>query len=227
MLGIKKASSTMAGPSKAVFFFLMLVLAACSAQDDHAAGGDQFTNGVDYQILARPVATDDPSKIELAEVFWYGCIHCYRFEPLLEEFATELPEDVNVVRVPVVWNATAELHAKIFYASEALGINEDIHMDVFRALNDQRKILASESAVLNFIEDLGHNRIAFQRAFNSFGVNSQVALAKSKATAYGVRGTPELVVNGKYRISSAQTGTADQMLVVAAELIERERAAQQ
>lgn len=216
----------MLGINKIALFALTLVLAACSAQDDQAAGGEQFTNGVDYQTLARPVATEDPSKIEIAEVFWYGCIHCYRFEPLLEEFAAQLPEDVNLVRVPVVWNATAELHAKIYFASEALGINEDIHMDVFKALNDQRKILASESSVLNFIEDLGHDRIAFQRAFNSFGVNNQVTQAKSKTTAYGVRGTPELVVNGKYRISSAQTGTTDQMLVVAAALIERERAAQ-
>ncbi len=212
---------------KISLFAMMLVLAACSAQDDQAAGGDQFTDGVDYQTLARPVATEDPSKIELAEVFWYGCIHCYRFEPLLEEFAADLPEDVTLVKIPVAWNATAELHAKIYFAAEALGITEDIHMDVFRALNDQRKVLASESSVLNFIEDLGHNRTSFQRAFNSFGVSTQVTLAKSKTTAYGVRGTPELIVNGKYRVSSSLTGTTDQMLVVAAALIERERAAAQ
>ena len=210
---------------KVTLLGLILALVACSSGEQSDSGEFSYREGVDFQTLAQAIPTEDPSKIELVEMFWYGCIHCYRFEPDLEDFAAQLPEDVNLVKVPVAWNDLAELHAKIYYASVALGVNEDIHMQVFKALNDERRTLANESAVLNYMEDIGQDRITFQRAFNSFGVSNQVALARSKVAAYGVRATPELVVNGKYRVSSAMAGSTQQMLVVANALIERERAA--
>ena len=87
-------------------------------------GEFQYQDGVDFQTLARPVAVEDPSKIEVAEVFWYGCIHCFNLEPKLDEFASILPDDVNLVKVPAMWAAQMELHAKIYYASKALGVTE-------------------------------------------------------------------------------------------------------
>lgn len=209
---------------RALTITLFAFVAACSSETEQSTeGGFEYRDGVDFQTLARPVATDDPTKIELAEVYWYGCIHCYNFEPYLKEFTAELPQDVNLVKVPVAWNELAELHAKIYYAAEALGITEQIHDEVFDAMNKDRKTLASEQAILNLIEDLGQNRTAFQRAFNSFGVASEVTKSKARATAYGVRGTPELVVNGKYRIASTMAGSQPRMLQVAGALIERER----
>lgn len=203
---------------------LLLPIAACNAQTDSSANdGFAYQDGVDYQTLARPVATEDPSKIEIAEVFWYGCIHCFRLEPLLVDFAADLPDDVNLVKVPAMWADVMELHAKIYFASKALGLNEEIHWGVFEAMNDDRNTLASEQAIMRLVDDLGQDTTAFQRAFNSFGVNSQVTQAKSKTAAYGVRGTPELIVNGKYRISTSMTGTQEQMMVVAEALINRER----
>lgn len=186
-------------------------------------GEFQYQDGVDYQTLARPVAVEDPSKIEVAEVFWYGCIHCFNLEPKLDEFASILPDDVNLVKVPAMWAAQMELHAKIYYASKALGVTEDIHGEVFKAMNQDRNPLASEEAILDFMENLGQDRAAFQRAFNSFGVTSQITRAKSATAAYGVRGTPEMIVNGKYRISTSMTGSQEKMLLVAAALIDRER----
>ena len=204
---------------KLTCFLMLLPAFAANAQTSTFA----FRDGVDFQTLARPVATEDPSKIELAEVFWYGCIHCYNLEPALVDFESGLPDDVNKVRVPAMWAASMELHAKIYYASKALGINEDIHWPVFQAMNEDRNPLGSEAAIYSLIEDLGHDPDTFERAFNSFGVTSQIAQATSKAAAYGVRGTPELIINGKYRISTSMTGTQAQMLVVAEALIDRER----
>lgn len=203
--------------------FTLLMIGCSSEEGQSTEDGFEYRDGVDFQTLARPVATDDPTKIEVAEVFWYGCIHCYNFEPYLKDFLEDLPEDVNFVGVPVAWNELAELHAKIYYAAEALGIKDEIHEGVFEAMNKDRKTLASEQAILNLIEDLGQNRTAFQRAFNSFGVSSQVEQARSRASAYGVRGTPELVVNGKYRVASTMAGSQPRMLMVAEALIERER----
>jgi thiol:disulfide interchange protein DsbA len=201
---------------------LLLPAALCNAQSNTSSFA--FQDGVDFEALARPVAVEDSSKIELTEVFWYGCIHCFRLEPMLKEFAATLPVDVNLVKVPAMWHETMELHAKIYFASQALGITDQIHDGVFSAMNEQRNTLANEQAILKLVEDLGQDEVTFQRAFNSFGVNSQVTQAKSKTAAYGIRGTPELIVNGKYRISTSMTGTQQQMLVVAEALIDRERA---
>ena len=122
-----------------------------------------------------------------------------------------------------MWAGAMELHARLYFASLALGINEEIHWPVFQAMNEQRNPLGSEDAILDLIEDLGQDRVAFQRAFNSFGVTSQVTRAKSAAAAYGIRGTPEMIVNGKYRISTSMTGSQEKMLLVTAALVDRER----
>ncbi len=203
---------------------LALLIPAALSNAQTTASSFAFQDGIDFQTLARPVATEDPSKIELVEVFWYGCIHCFRLEPMLKEFAAALPEDVSLVKVPAMWHETMELHAKVYFASQALGITDEIHDGVFSAMNEQRNTLANEQAIFSLVEDLGQDQARFERAFSSFGVTSQVTQAKSKTAAYGIRGTPELIVNGKYRISTTMTGTQQQMLVVAEALINRERA---
>lgn len=205
---------------------LLLPVAACNAQNGAADAASNFAyrDGVDYQTLVRPVATADPSKVELAEVFWYGCIHCYRLEPTIHEAVLALPESVDFVRVPASWHETMDLHSRMYFAAKALGIVEDVHWDLFKAMNENRNPLASERAIYDLIEDLGQDPVAFERAFNSFGVTSQVTQAKSKTAAYGIRGTPELIVNGKYRVSSTMTGTQEKMLEVALALVERELA---
>ena len=63
----------------------------------------------------------------------------------------------------------------------------------------------------------------FKKTFASFGVESQVKLADSRARSYGVQGTPEIIVNGKYRIASSLAGSQSKMLEVASFLIEKER----
>lgn len=203
-----------------------LLMAACNAQDSSAAGAaSSYRDGVDFQTLPRPVNTEDSSRIEVAEVFWYGCIHCYRLEPTLENWVAALPEDVNFVRVPAMWAPAMELHARLYYATKALGVLEQTHWPVFQALNEQGNRLDTEARITSFVGGLGVNEEQFRRAFTSFGASSQVIQARSKAVAYGVRGTPEIIVEGKYRISTELTGTQEKMLEVAAWLIERERQA--
>ena len=186
---------------------------------------DGYQQGVHFQVLARPVPTEDPSRVEVAEVFWYGCIHCYRLEPLLEEWVTTLPDDVNFTHVPAIWAPVMETHAKIYYASRALGVLEQTHWPTFQALNRNPNALNTEAQVLNLVADLGIDREQYRRAFNSFGVNSQVTQARSKAAAYGIRGTPEIIVEGRYRIATDLPGTNTQqdMLAVATWLMERAR----
>lgn len=206
-----------------ILFKLTVITLLLQALGSQAQIDFPFQDGVDFQTIARPVLTADTSKIELVEIFWYGCPSCFNLEPNLVAFTSTLPEDVNVVKVPAMWHETMELHAKILFASQALGIVDETHQPVFDAMNKDGNKLASESEILDLVEELGQDRSDFQRAFNSFGVNSQVTQAKSKTVAYGMRGTPEIIINGKYRISLSMANTYEQMLAVAAALIERER----
>src|SRR5690554_1186638 len=82
----------------------------------------QYTEGRHYEVLSNPVRTSDADKIEVTEVFWYGCQHCYSFEPLITDWEANLPEDVAFVRSPGMWNELMEIHAQIFYAAEALDV---------------------------------------------------------------------------------------------------------
>ena len=118
-----------------------------------------------------------------------------------------------------------ELHAKAFYAAEALGVSETMNSVMFQALNVDRKRLATEAEIAQVFIDNGVSEEDFNKAFNSFGVGSQVRQANATARGAKISGTPSVMVNGKYLISARQAGSNANMLKVADFLIERERAA--
>ncbi len=200
---------------------LMMVFSSISA----FAEGVAFEEGTHYDLISPAIRTADPEKIEVTEFFWYGCGHCFNFEPMLAQWKKTLPEDVHFQPAPAMWNPTMELHAKAFYAAEALGVGETMHPALFRALNVDRKRLASEADLAELFAANGVAAEDFTKAFNSFGVSSQVRQANSRARTAKVTGTPSMMVDGKYFISARKAGNQANMLKLAEFLIEKERAA--
>ena len=96
-----------------------------------------YIEGTHYETISSPVRTSDPNKIEVTEIFWYGCPHCYAFEPLITSWEDKLPSDVAFVRSPGMWNQTMEVHAQIYYAAEALGVREELHSVIFDEINQR------------------------------------------------------------------------------------------
>src|SRR5688572_5946134 len=96
---------------------LMVFRLSCMAGDDAAK---TYVAGTDYDLISPPVRAIDPAKIEVAEFFWYGCNHCFHFEPMLEQWKKTMPDDVSFRGVPAVWRDNMELHAKAYYTAEAL-----------------------------------------------------------------------------------------------------------
>ena len=221
-------------PLISVFSFLLLISACSEAADPvvptkvAASASAAVTAGdtADRFIrIVQPVRTADPKKIEVTEVFWYGCSHCFTFDPMLEAWAKKLPADVDFRRSPAMWNDAMVVHAKAFYAAEALGIIDQLHGPLFSALNTERNPLRDGAAVEKlFLANSDIDVEKFRKTFDSFGVNSQVKQAEARAKAYGIAGTPELIVNGKYRITARLAGGQAEMLKVAEELIAMERA---
>lgn len=186
-----------------------------------------FEAGKHYEVIASPVATTDAAKIEVTEVFWYGCIHCFRFEPMVQEWKKSLADDVIFVGVPAMWNRRLRLHAQAYYTARKLGVMASLHQPLFDALNTEDLKLANDVELAQFFAKHGIDREAFYRAFNSSEVTENLENAANKTQAYGVQGTPELIINGRYRVSAQTAGGQTEMLAVADFLIDKERQAMQ
>ena len=189
-----------------------------------SALAEEWVEGEHYDVIT-PALRGKSDKIEVTEFFWYGCTHCYSFEPQIAQWKKSLDDDVVVVGSPAMWNALMEIHAKAFYAAQVLGVLDKVHMPLFQAINVDRRRLDSEDKLAALFAASGVAREDFQRAFNSFGVGSQVRQADSRARSARITGTPAMMVAGKYRISTRKAGSQANMLKLATFLIEKERAA--
>ena len=184
-----------------------------------------YIEGTHYDLITPAVRTANPDKIGVSEFFWYGCGHCYTFEPMVEQWKKSLPDDVDFRGSPAIWNGPMELHAKAYYTADVLNVLDTMHAVLFQAMNVDGKRLSSEGEIAALFTANGVAAEDFTKAFNSFGVSSQVRQANARARAAKISGTPALMVNGKYHVSTRKAGSQADMLKVAEFLIEKERAA--
>lgn len=191
--------------------------------EDVSVAGDKYQAGKEYQVLAIPVRTANPEKIEVNEVFWYGCSHCFEFESIIEPWSKTLASDVDFERTPAIWQEKMEVHARAYYAAKQLKVLDAMHSVIFNTMHVEKHPLENEDQLASLFAAHGIEDAAFRKAFNSFSVQSQSRQGDSRVRSYGVTGTPEIIVNGKYRVSSRDAGSQQAMLDVASFLIEKER----
>lgn len=191
-----------------------------------------YQAGVDYEVLPQPVRTANPDKVEVNEIFSYHCGHCFDFEQPMHKWSQTLPDGVDLQRTPAPWQPALEPLARAYYSALALGVLEQTHIAIFEAYHINKTLvlggrgLQAEDFAAIFA-DAGVSSEKLASVFNSFGVTSLVNQAKSRIRAYRTQGTPEMVVNGKYRITLQKTKSFDGMLAVARYLVEQELAAKQ
>lgn len=188
------------------------------------ANAQPWESGVHYRTLTNPVSTSSQEGVEVAEVFWYGCPHCYNFKPLAEAWEESAPEYVNYVRLPAVLGESWAPHAIAYYALEALGELDKVHDALFDALAGERRPLNSAEALADFVADHGVDSEAFIDAYNSFTVQSRVRQAQARIMGAQVTGTPTMLVNGKYVVSASMANGHENVLKVVEHLVEKERA---
>jgi len=193
------------------------------AKQTDVADSDEYTAGEHYIVLDKPVATRDSSKIEVVEMFSYGCPHCYEFEPLVKEWSNKQTRDIDFWFFPAVWNESMKLFARAFYTAHHLNIAKKIHMPLFRAVVIEQKNLSKETMLADFFTQYGVDKKTFSKAFNSTDVANQVKLAEERVNHYKPAGAPEIIVNGKYRIDRMRAGGIKEMLAVADYLVNKER----
>jgi thiol:disulfide interchange protein DsbA len=196
---------------------------------DKPAQNWKFKEGQHYiRMVPSQPTMGGADKIEVAEFFWYGCPHCYSFEPTINAWAAEMPASARFVRIPVVWNTIHELHARVFYTMEVLTRNGDLadgeafHNTVFQEIQTRGNRLTSEDSVRRLFERFGVDADTFDRTWKSFEVDQKLRVAKDLGRRYNIQGVPAVVVNGKYRTGGQEAGSYDAVPAVIDELITRE-----
>jgi thiol:disulfide interchange protein DsbA len=207
---------------------------ACAAPTSNSGKADpapasQWQAGVNYDVLAYPQATHAANgKVEINEVFWYGCSHCYALDPVLEAWKKDKPAYIEFVRIPVVWGPIHEQHARLFYTLQKLG-REDLHPKVFDAIHRGGKMLASQDKAearaqqLAFFKENGVTEQQFDAAYDSPEVEANVRRAMQFTEDYGIGSVPTMIVGGTYSTSVSQAGGNTQLLALLNDLAAREK----
>ncbi len=174
--------------------------------------------GRDYGSLSRPLPVKQDGVVDVIEIFWYGCGHCFNLAPVVSKWAKEKDSSVNFQKMPVTWGPVHQLHAKLFYTIEALGIGENGHSAVFTAIHKEGNFLASEAAIIDFLEKLGMEKSETIKYMNSFSVRQKVKRAIEITKQFKVTATPMMFVDGQYRVEAK--GGSSKMLKVVDHIIE-------
>jgi len=198
----------------------LMVLAAQSAL------AVDLVEGVTYKTLKPAVPTNvAPGKVEVVEVFWYACGHCYLLEPKLEAWEKKgKPANVELIRMPAVWNEVLKTHARLFYTIEILG-RPELNSEAFREINVRGNRLDTLDKIEAFFTARGVSKADFQKAFSGFAVESKLARAVDLNKRYRITSTPTVVVNGKYVTDAGMAGGEDKLFQVINALAAREKPA--
>lgn len=170
--------------------------------------------GFDYRRLTTPLTVEVNDRPEVLEIFWYGCPHCQQLQAPLEEWRRRHDHAIRFRRLPAVLNERWAVHARTFYAAEAMGVAERIHIPLFDAIHHHRRPLYDEGSLAAFMGEQGVDPVRFRELFHAFGIEARVRQAEGIAKSLKLDGVPALLVGGEYLTSPEMTGSRERTLRV-------------
>ncbi len=200
----------------------LFVLISCLLLSTSAIAQQAFIEGVDFQRIDPVFKTSDPDKVVVTEVFWYGCPHCFRFEPYVIKWADSLPDGVVFEQLPSSLNPRWVVHARTYYAMKMMAVQEQLHEKFFNAIHLKRQRLDSVDSIATFIADQGYDEKLFREYYASFAVDSQVRKNNKIEQRYGHQGVPSVIVNGKYLTGAAMAGSNKRLIKIIEFLVAEE-----
>jgi thiol:disulfide interchange protein DsbA len=191
----------------------------------------KWVAGTNYRPLVPAQPTDSPpGKVEVVEVFWYACPHCYALDPFLENWRKSKPSYIDFRRVPITWGEAHRSHARLFYALEALGKEEALHAEVFSEMNERKNYMFAQgdeneslAAQTRFAATHGISASDFTNAYNSFTVQTNLQKADDLVHRYKVEGVPLIIINGKYVTDVGMAGSDDALINIIKDLAASEK----
>ncbi len=182
--------------------------------------------GKDFDKTLQAIPTDNPNKIEVTEIFWYGCIHCYHMDPILNAWVKKLPADVVFKRVPGLPQPAWAPMAKAFYTMEDLNLSAKLHSALFDAIHKDKTLNPTdEAATIDWVtKKSGLDKAKVEASFKSFSMSNKLNQAAQVFRASGATGVPSFIINGQFITSSTMAGGNEQALKTADYIIGNIRA---
>lgn len=185
----------------------------------------EYQAGQDYIVLPGKSKAAKNSKIKVVSFFWYGCGGCYGVDPYVSDWSKKLPDDVEFVRMPALFNPTWEFHGQIFFALDAMNPKPqaDIHSKVFDAFRNKHIKVNSRDELPAFVESLGLDSKVFMAAFDSKEVRTKMDQARKLMDEYELDVVPAMVINDKYRFDLGKVDGPDEYTALADALLAKAR----
>ncbi len=204
---------------------LCLPLWACAEEASPTVDEADYAEGIDYATVVPPLAGAEGGKVKVVELFWYGCPHCFQFDPYLKKWLQSKPANVEFERIPAIFNnPTWELHARAYYTADVMGVLDKVHEPLFDAIHVKKKRMNNKAALREFFVSHGVDGKEFDATFDSFAVSGLVRSAAQLTKQYGINGVPTMAVQGKYRVGGRMAGSFDNMIRITNFLVAQESA---
>lgn len=174
--------------------------------------GQEYEQDVHYFQMTKPQPVHTGENIEVLELFWYRCPHCYTLEPYLKQWENSKPDFVEYVRMPAILNQPWAFDARVFYTFLALGLVDKLHEAYFDAIHKERKRFVTVEQLADWAADQDVDPQDILNTFNSFGVNSMVAHAADMSARYQTDGVPTIIIDGKYRTKVSLAGGHNELI---------------
>ena len=162
----------------------------------------EYKLGKDYQLIDNPLPVRQDGMVEVSEIFWYGCNHCYSFESTINNWDANKPDYVKFSKMPVTWSQIHQLHASLYHTIEALKLGKGAHTAVFTTIHKENNFLASQKSVVKFLSKLGVEEEKSKQYLNSFAVKQKVSRGIQVSKQFRITSVPMIIVDGKYMIVS-------------------------
>ncbi len=205
-------------------FFPMLIGTLMLATFSSSTIASEFEEGRHFHAVGSPVSPPD-DRVEVIEAFAYPCPACRSFLPIINRWAEELPDNVTLSHLPVGLQPGWEVFARVYYTADVLGLGKEAHEAMFVALHDERRQFRSIEDIAEVYTAFDVDAEEFVSTSQSFAVDGRMRRNRNEIMRFGVRGTPSMIVQGKWRLSPTDFNSYEQMLAAVDYLIERELAA--
>jgi thiol:disulfide interchange protein DsbA len=202
---------------------LLAVMLFCLPLWACAAEAPPYAEGTDYAAVTPPLAGATDGKVKVVELFWYGCPHCFQFDPTLQAWLKSKPANVEFERIPAIFNnPTWELHARAYYTADVMGALDKVHDALFDAMHVKKQRLNTREALREFFVAQGVDGGEFDATFDSFAVSGLVREAAVLTKGYHIDGVPAMAVQGKYRVGGQMAGSYENMVRIVDYLVAKE-----
>jgi thiol:disulfide interchange protein DsbA len=166
----------------------------------------------EYSLIEPPLPPLDGvngAKVEVIEFFYYGCPHCYNLQPALKAWLKNPPKDIDFKRMPTVFRESWVPLTRTYYALESIGVLEKLHDDVFNTVQKNNVNLGDRNLLLDWAGRRGVDTKKLAEAYDSFAVQTKTQRSLQMTRAYGITGTPSIVVGGRYLTGPSMTLNSD------------------